>query len=70
MLSRTINVTAIELQVSQLVSNFVSVFSFVIMLIFMSTELLEAVKASLRAKTAALADDNWMYEAEKDVVPR
>ncbi|KAI9746319.1 MAG: hypothetical protein M1818_000030 [Claussenomyces sp. TS43310] len=29
-------------------------------------ELLEAVRASLRAKTAALADDNWMYEADDD----
>ncbi|KAI9149230.1 UPF0220 domain protein [Paramyrothecium foliicola] len=28
-------------------------------------ELLEAVKASLRAKVAALADDNWMYEPEE-----
>lgn len=34
------------------------------------TELLDAVKASLRAKVAALADDNWMYEAEDDVTPR
>ncbi|KAK1688068.1 hypothetical protein BDP55DRAFT_76424 [Colletotrichum godetiae] len=30
-------------------------------------ELLEAVKASLRAKVAALADDNWMYEAEPEL---
>ncbi|KAM7217898.1 hypothetical protein V8F06_006710 [Rhypophila decipiens] len=28
------------------------------------TELLEAVRASLRAKVAALAEDNWMYERE------
>ncbi|KFH47595.1 hypothetical protein ACRE_014990 [Hapsidospora chrysogenum ATCC 11550] len=28
-------------------------------------ELLEAVRASLRAKVAALAEDNWMYEAEE-----
>ncbi|KAF7562103.1 hypothetical protein G7046_g2031 [Stylonectria norvegica] len=28
-------------------------------------ELLEAVKASLRAKVAALAEDNWMYEPEE-----
>ncbi|KAK0751982.1 hypothetical protein B0T18DRAFT_426537 [Schizothecium vesticola] len=27
-------------------------------------ELLEAVRASLKAKVAALADDNWMYERE------
>lgn len=27
-----------------------------------STELLEAVKASLRAKVAALDEDNWLYE--------
>lgn len=27
-------------------------------------ELLEAIRASLRAKVSALADDNWMYEAE------
>ncbi len=33
-------------------------------------ELLEAVKASLRAKVAALAEDNWMYEAEEDLSPR
>ncbi|KAG9232729.1 hypothetical protein BJ875DRAFT_69911 [Amylocarpus encephaloides] len=32
------------------------------------TELLEAVKASLRAKVASLADDNWMYEAEEPIV--
>jgi len=31
-------------------------------------ELLEAVRASLRAKTAALAEDNWMYEAEDDPI--
>ncbi|KAK0099847.1 hypothetical protein ONS95_013325 [Cadophora gregata] len=29
-------------------------------------ELLEAVRASLRAKVNALAEDNWMYEAEDD----
>jgi len=33
-------------------------------------ELLEAVKASLRAKVAALVEDNWMYEAEEDTVMR
>jgi len=27
-------------------------------------ELLEAVKASLRAKVAALSEDNWMFERE------
>jgi hypothetical protein len=32
------------------------------------TELLEAVRASLRAKVAALAEDNWMYERED--IPR
>lgn len=32
----------------------------------MEIELLEAVKASLRAKMALLAEDNWMYEAEED----
>ncbi|KAK6219852.1 upf0220 domain protein [Colletotrichum tabaci] len=30
-------------------------------------ELLEAIKASLRAKVAALAEDNWMYEAEPEL---
>ncbi|KAK1730292.1 hypothetical protein CaCOL14_004138 [Colletotrichum acutatum] len=30
-------------------------------------ELLEAVKASLRAKVSALADDNWMFEAEPEL---
>ncbi|KAK4168061.1 hypothetical protein QBC43DRAFT_310766 [Cladorrhinum sp. PSN259] len=30
-----------------------------------TTELLEAVKVSLRAKVAALAEDNWMYEQEE-----
>ncbi|AEO62894.1 481111ba-7a22-487f-a85b-106445f10835 [Thermothielavioides terrestris] len=30
-----------------------------------STELLEAVKASLRAKVAALDEDNWLYEREE-----
>jgi len=29
------------------------------------TELLEAVRASLRAKVSALADDNWMFEREE-----
>lgn len=29
------------------------------------TELLEKVKTSLRTKIAALAEDNWMYEAEE-----
>lgn len=29
-------------------------------------ELFEAVKASLRAKVAALAEDNWMYEKEEE----
>ena len=29
------------------------------------TELLEAVKASLKAKVAALAEDNWMFEQEE-----
>ncbi|KAI0439213.1 hypothetical protein F4803DRAFT_554277 [Xylaria telfairii] len=28
-------------------------------------EALEALKASMRAKVAALAEDNWMYEAEE-----
>ncbi|KAI1754580.1 hypothetical protein F4782DRAFT_36529 [Xylaria castorea] len=28
-------------------------------------EVLEALKASMRAKVAALAEDNWMYEAEE-----
>lgn len=32
----------------------------------MIAELLDAVRASLRAKVTALADDNWMYEAEHD----
>ncbi|CAN8095438.1 unnamed protein product [Discula destructiva] len=30
-------------------------------------ELLEAVKASLRAKVAALAEDKWMYEKEEEL---
>ena len=29
------------------------------------SELLEAVRASLRAKVAALAEDNWMFEPEE-----
>ncbi|KAN0102989.1 hypothetical protein V8E51_011302 [Hyaloscypha variabilis] len=33
-------------------------------------ELLEAVRASLRAKVTALADDNWMYEAEEEQIVR
>jgi len=33
-------------------------------------ELLEAVRASLRAKVTALADDNWIYEAEDDAAIR
>jgi hypothetical protein len=36
----------------------------------MEPELLDAVKASLRAKVAALADDNWMFEAEDDAIIR
>jgi hypothetical protein len=30
-----------------------------------NAELLEAVKASLRAKVAALDEDNWLYEREE-----
>ncbi|KAL2068097.1 hypothetical protein VTL71DRAFT_16195 [Oculimacula yallundae] len=33
-------------------------------------ELLEAVRASLRAKINALAEDNWMYEAEDEAALR
>ena len=33
-------------------------------------ELLEAVRNSLRAKTAALSDDNWMFEAENEGIVR
>ncbi|RKF56370.1 putative upf0220 domain protein [Golovinomyces cichoracearum] len=33
-------------------------------------ELLEAVKISLKAKVAALADDSWLYEAENELVVR
>ncbi|KAL5319801.1 hypothetical protein ACEPPN_012858 [Leptodophora sp. 'Broadleaf-Isolate-01'] len=33
-------------------------------------KLLEAVRASLRAKVNALAEDNWMYEAEEDAAIR
>jgi len=33
-------------------------------------ELLDAVRASLRAKVAALAEDNWMYEKEEEPVVR
>lgn len=29
-----------------------------------ATELLEAIQASNRAKVAALAEDNWMFEKE------
>ncbi|KAI6514954.1 hypothetical protein MCOR10_008384 [Pyricularia oryzae] len=32
-------------------------------------EILEAVRASLRAKVAALSEDNWMFEKE-DLLPR
>lgn len=34
-------------------------------LINAASELLEAVRASLRAKVAALAEDNWMFEPEE-----
>lgn len=37
---------------------------------FNTVELLEAVRSSLRAKVAALAEDNWMYEAEDDSLIR
>ncbi|ESZ97788.1 hypothetical protein SBOR_1797 [Sclerotinia borealis F-4128] len=33
-------------------------------------ELLEAVRSSLRAKTAALTDDNWIFEAENEGIIR
>ncbi|KAF8865956.1 hypothetical protein BDZ45DRAFT_668364 [Acephala macrosclerotiorum] len=33
-------------------------------------ELLEAVRSSLRTKVAALAEDNWMYEAEDNSLIR
>ncbi|KAK3378545.1 hypothetical protein B0H63DRAFT_525765 [Podospora didyma] len=32
---------------------------------YSNTELVEAVKASLRAKVAALSEDNWMFEREE-----
>ncbi|OAA40315.1 hypothetical protein NOR_05876 [Metarhizium rileyi] len=32
-----------------------------------SEELLEAIRASLRAKVTALADDNWMFEPEDQI---
>ncbi len=38
--------------------------------ILILAELLEAVRASLRAKVAALAEDNWMYEAEEEQIVR
>jgi hypothetical protein len=31
----------------------------------MKVEVLDALKASMRAKVAALSEDNWMYEAEE-----
>ena len=31
----------------------------------MSAEIIDVLKASMRAKVAALAEDNWMYEAEE-----
>lgn len=34
------------------------------------SELLEAVRASMRAKVAALAEDSWMYEAEEEQTVR
>lgn len=36
----------------------------------MVVELLEAVRTSLRAKVAAVAEDNWMYEAEDEQIVR
>ncbi|POS86835.1 hypothetical protein EPUL_001007, partial [Erysiphe pulchra] len=33
-------------------------------------ELLEAVRNNLKAKVAALAEDNWLYEAEDDIKSR
>ncbi|KAH9901997.1 hypothetical protein F4778DRAFT_136520 [Xylariomycetidae sp. FL2044] len=33
-------------------------------------EVLEALRASMRAKVLALADDNWMYEAEEQPRPQ
>jgi hypothetical protein len=36
----------------------------------MFTELLDAVKASLRTKVAALSEDNWMYEPEDEPILR
>ncbi|KAI6090901.1 hypothetical protein F4821DRAFT_12405 [Hypoxylon rubiginosum] len=33
-------------------------------------EVLEAVRASMRAKVAALAEDNWMYEPEEQPRPQ
>lgn len=34
-----------------------------------SLELLEAVRASLRAKVSALVEDKWMYEKEEEPRP-
>ena len=36
----------------------------------LNTELLESVKTVLRAKVAAIAEDNWMYEAEEEGISR
>jgi hypothetical protein len=60
--------TEIGHQVSQQVR--CAYFEIIVFMLRKLAELLEAVRASLRAKVAALADDNWMYEAEDDVAPR
>ena len=37
------------------------------MLIFATVpEVMSAIQSSLRRKVASLADDNWVYEAERD----
>lgn len=42
----------------------------IVLMIDLVIELLEAVKASLRAKVAQLAEDNWMYEPEEEPTMR
>jgi hypothetical protein len=39
--------------------------TFLVWLVLTIAELLEAVRVNLRAKVAALADDDWMYHGEQ-----
>lgn len=53
--------------VNPMVSRRFYIFSLTYQLRLIGTEILDIVHQSLRKKAASLDDDNWMFEAERDV---